>query len=721
MKVTRRSAVGSGASLALPFFLPRCEDAAFLFFEPNAYIRIAAGGSITLWIARSEMGQGVRTNLAATLADELDVDLSTVTLRQAMPGARFKGIRLRTSGSGSSSATFLPLRRAAAAAREMLVGAAARRWNVPAESCRSESGAVVHRGSGRRLSYGELAEAAASEPVPKNARLKDPSQWRYIGKPVRRIDARQIVTGTAVYGIDARPANALVAMIKRCPHLDGKLHSFDAAHAATVPGVKHVVPISSGIYPGVAVVADTTWSAIKGCDALTVEWERGAQSSFDSGRHMQALAAAAVQEGFPIRRDGNVQPASDSATAHLEAVYQYPFQAHAPLEPMNCAADVRPGSCEIWAPTQAPETAYQNAMKRLGLQEDSVEVHTTLSGGAFGRRLFVDYADEAVELSKAIGKPVQVIWRREDDMRSGFFHPASIEKLSAALAGGKIAAWQHKSVGSDLSMSGLPSDEEKKDPEHYAKNEEPWGAFDTPYNFKDLKVDYVPVDSPVPTGSWRAVQYPSRVFARESFLDEVAHAIGQDPLQLRIDLLRPGDILVLGSQKIERTRMIRVLETARERFAWEQAFSVPGRLAGKGMALNIYAADSYMVQIAEVSVSADGGDLKIHRIACAFDCGLAINPAGLLGQVESGITWGLSATLHGKIDFRNGTAQQSGYHDFRVIRMNEMPLIETYIVPSEAPPGGFGEHPVAPVAPAVANAIFAATGQRLRELPLSLA
>ena len=720
MKLTRRSALRTGAGFALAFALPGRDEAAFTFFEPNAYIRIAAGGAVTLWITRSEMGQGVRTNLAATLADELEVDLSKVTLRQAMPGARFKGIRLRTSGSGSSSATFVALRRAAAAAREMLVAAAARRWNVSPTDCRSEAGAVFHQASDRRLSYGELAEAAALETVPQNPRLKAASEWRYIGKPIRRIDAHPIVTGAAVFGLDARPANALVAVIRRCPHLDGRLRRFNAAPAAAIPGVSHVVPVASGIFPGVAVVADSTWSAMKGCDALQVEWERGAQSSFDSARHMESLVAATAQDGYPIRRDGDVPAAAATAERRIEAVYEYPFQAHAPLEPMNCSADVKAGNCEIWAPTQTPETAYRNAIDRLALPADAVQVNTTLSGGGFGRRLFVDYADEAVEISKAAGKPVQVVWRREDDMRNGFFHPASIEKLSAALSGDRIAAWQHKSVGSDLSMFGLTTAEEKRDPQHYAKNESPWGAFDTPYNFAALQVDYVPVESPVPTGAWRAVEYPSRVFARESFLDEAAHALGQDPLQLRIDLLQPGNILSLGDQKIDRGRMIRVLETARGRFAWKQPFSVAGRLAGKGIALNVYDGESYMAQIAEVSLTPAGGDLKVHRIVCVFDCGLAINPAGLEGQVESGITWGLSAALHGKIDFRNGVAQQTGYHDFQVMRMNEMPAIETYIVPSDAPPGGFGEHPVAPAAPAVANAIFAASGRRLRKLPLSL-
>jgi len=716
MTSTRRAFLQTGSGLALAFVLP---GESLSTFQPNAFVTITSDNTVTLWMTRSEMGQGVRTNLAATLADELEVDLAKVLLEQAMPGARFKGIRLRTSGSGSSSGTFGALRKAGATARAMLVEAAAQRWGVDPSTCRAELGAVVHTATGRRFTYGDLAEAASKLPVPQNAPRKDPKDFRLIGKPLRRIDASPIVTGKAVYGIDARPAGVLVAVVKRCPHLNGTLRSFDPKTALAVPGVRHVCAIRSGIFPGVAVVADHTWAAMKGRDALQVEWERGADSSFDSDAFIGALKSAG-QDGYPIRRDGDTPAAFSAAAKSIEATYEYPFEAHAPVEPMNCTADVRADSCEVWVASQTPETAQQNIMKALGLPAEAIKVHTTLLGGGFGRRLFVDYVDEAVELSKAIGKPVQIVWTRDDDMRNGFFHPASIEHMSAALGDGRLLAWRHKSLGSDLSMFGLPTAEQLKDPNHYAKDESPWGAFDTPYNFPALKVDYVSINCPVPTGAWRAVEYPSRVFARESFFDEVAHALGKDPLQLRIDLLQPGDILKLESQNIDRGRMIRVLEVVRERSRWGSSYDVPGRLAARGLAINIYDGESYMAQVAEVSVARDLSDLRIHRIVCVFDCGLAINPAGLEGQVESGITWGLSAALHGKIDFRNGCAQQSGYHDFRVMRMREMPAIETHIVPSNAAPSGFGEHPVPQAAPALANAIFAATGKRLRTLPLKL-
>jgi len=728
MRVARRvflqSGVSAGAGLAIAFHVPELALASDAkAFEPNAYIRIGTDNVVTLWATRSEMGQGVRTNLPAALAEELEVDLRTIRLEQAMPGARFKGIRLRTSGSGSSSATFTALRRAGATAREMLISAAAETWKVERSSCRAQLGSVIHLPSDRKLKYGDLAERAAKQSVPSNPPLKAPADFQLIGKPLKRIDGPAIVRGQAVYGFDVRLPGMLVAVMERCPYLGGKLASFDASKSLAVTGVRHVVPIKSGIATGVAVVADNTWSALKGREALAVRWDEGSHRDFDSGKFIETLKQAFSQEGYPIRREGDAIKALTGASRLLEAVYEYPFQAHAPLETMNCTADVRGNSCDVWVPSQTPETAHQDIMKLLALPAEAVKIHTTLLGGGFGRRLFVDYVHEAVELSRTIGKPVQLVWTRTDDMRHGFFHPASVEKLSAGLNDkDSVISWIHKSVGSDLSMFGLPSEEEKKDLQRYARDESPWGAFDNFYNFPSMKVDYVPVDSPVPTGAWRAVEYPSRVFARESFVDEIANAAKKDSLQFRIDLLQPGNVLALGEQKIDRRRMIRVLEIAREKCGWNRPTAGTAgndRLFGRGLAINIYSGESYIAQIAEVSVARDLSDLRVQRIYCVVDCGFVINPAGLEGQVESGITWGLSATLHGKIDFREGRAQQGSYSDFRVMRMNEMPSIETHIVPSSDPPGGFGEHPVPPAAPAVANAIFAATGKRVRRLPIT--
>lgn len=727
MRVSRRAflrAGGSaGAGLLIGFRLTGPATAAEstkAAFRPNAYVEISGGGAVHLWVTRSEMGQGVRTSLPAVLAEELDVDLRAVRLEQAMPGNRFKGIRLRTSGSGSSSGTFQGLRVAGATAREMLISAAAQTWGVDRSTCRAELGSVVHGPSGRRLGYGALAAGASKQSVPGDPPLKDAATFRLIGTRVRRSDGPAIVSGRATYGIDVRVPGMLFAVMERCPYLGGKVAGFDGARALRVPGVRHVVRIKSGISTGVAVVADHTWAAMKGRDALSVRWEAGPNKEFDSDRFIRGMEEAFSKPGYPIRREGDAVAAIGAAARTLEAVYEYPFQAHAPLETMNCTADMRKGSCEVWAPTQTPETAYNDIIKTYGLPPAAVKVHTTLLGGGFGRRLFVDYVHEAVELSKAVGRPVQLLWTRPDDMRHGFFHPASVDQIRAGLSPeGRPTVWLQKAIGSDLSMFGLPSEEEKKDLQRYARDGSPWGAYDNPYGFPAMTVDYVPVDSPVPTGAWRAVEYPSRVFARESFIDEIAHASGTDPLQLRIDLLQPGDVLTLGDQRIDRRRMIQVLRLAGEKAGWAAPPAPAGdRIRGRGVAVNSYFGESYVAQIAEVSVARDLGDLRVHRVTCVVDCGLVINPLGLEGQVESGITWGLSAALHGKIDFRDGGAQQSTYSDFEVVRMAEMPVIETHIVPSKAPPSGFGEHAVPPVAPAVANAVFAATGRRVRRLPI---
>lgn len=726
MKVSRRrflqTSASATAALVIAFRLPESDAVTETnTFEPNAYIRITSDNVVTLWVTRSEMGQGVRTNLPAALAEELEVDLDKVKLEQAMPGARFTGIRLRTSGSGSSSGTFMALRRAGATARAMLLAAAAENWSVDTSACKAESGAVIHEPSGRRLTYGQLVSSAAQQTPPASPVLKNPKDFRLIGKALKRTDGALIVNGQARYGIDVRVPGMMFAVMQRSPYLGGKVASFDSRKALKVLGVRHVVPIDAGIFPGVAVVADHTWAAMKGRDALEIQWAKTEGSDFDSTRFIAGLKQSFAEEGYPLRRVGDAGKAFTEAEKKIEAVYEYPYQAHAPLETMNTTADVRAGSCEVWTPTQTPETAHRDIQKLLSLPPEAVKIHTTLLGGGFGRRLQIDYVLEAVALSKAIGKPVQLLWTRADDMRNGFFHPAAVEKLNAGFdAEGRLTSWLHKSAGPDLSILGTPTAEEKKDRQRYAKDESPWGAFDNPYSFKSMQADYVLVDSPVPTGPWRAVYYPARVFARESFVDEIAQVTRQDPLQLRIDLLQPGNLLTLGSQEINRGRMIRVLEVAREKSGWTRPLArTANRLYGRGVALNIYQADSYIAQVVEVSVARSLSDFRVERICCVVDCGLVINPAGLEGQVESGITWGLSAALHGKIDFRNGSAQQSSYNDFKVMRMGEMPVIETFIVPGDAAPAGFGEHPVPPVAPAVANALFAACGKRVRRLPIT--
>ncbi|MGZ4843529.1 MAG: molybdopterin cofactor-binding domain-containing protein [Candidatus Angelobacter sp.] len=729
MTVTRRAFLRDGsralAGLTLAFHLDSgalaAEQQGVQEFAPNAFIRIGPDNIVRLWAIRSEMGQGVRTLLPMVLADELGADWQKVVVEQAPMSARFKGIRLRTSGSGSAAGTWTPLRRAAATAREMLIAAAAVRWGVGAGACRAENGAVVHSSSGKRLTFGELAEAAGKEPPPSSPGLKESNELHLIGTRVKRVDGPAIVNGSAIYGLDVRVPGMLHAVLLRCPYLGGRLISFDPAAALKVLGVQHVVPVTTGIATGVAVVATNTWAALKGRDALQVVWEKGPNAGFNSADFTRQQEAALAQSGYPIRRDGDAPSALAASANILEATYEFPFQAHAPLETMNCIADVRASSCELWAPTQCPEVAQAETAKMLGLPLESVTVNITLLGGGFGRRLFADYVPEAVELSKAVDKPVQVMWPRDDDMKHGFFQPSNIEHLKAALdASGMPLAWVHKTVGANLSMFGFHTEEQRRKPDLYSAEGSPWGSFDNPYHFPHLWADFVPLNSPVPTGPWRSVEYPSTVFARESFLDEIAHATKLDPIHLRLRLLEPGDVLDLKSQKINRARLIAVLRLAAEQSGWTtQRREEAGRLWGRGVACNVYSEDCFVAQVAEVSVSKDLSDIRVQRIVSAVDCGLALNPLGIEGQTESAIAWGMSATLGGKINFKDGQAQERSYADFKVLRMDQAPRVETHLLQGADKPGGFGETAVPPVAPAIANAIFAATGKRMRRLPIT--
>ena len=567
MTVTRRAFLKTSA-VAATGFLIAVELPEFAVgettsgFAPNAYIHIAPDNVVRLWVTRSEMGQGVRTTLPMMLAEELEVDWEQIQLLQASTSEQFKGIRLRTSGSGSTVGTYATLRKAGATAREMLIAAAAESWRVQPSACEAKQGSVIHLPTGRRLTYGQLATSAARQEVPKNPALKPAKDFVFIGKPRRKTDGVAIVEGRAMYGIDTHIPGMLYAVMERCPVLGGKLGGFDSSKALAVKGVRYVVPIKSGLAPGVAVVADNTWSALKGREALKIDWDPGPDRNFSSGQFLQDMHTALNQDGYFVRNDGDAVATIKSATHRLDATYEFPYQAHAPLETMNCVADVRKDSCEIWVPSQCPNEARNESAQMLGLPPEAVTVHVTLLGGGFGRRLFSDYVHETVELSRAIAKPVQLLWTRSDDMRFGYFQPPSVERITGALdAGHQPVGWLQKSVGCDLTMFPL-TEAERKNPRHYFENEEPWGSFDNPYNFPNLKADFVPLDSPVPTGPWRAVMYPARVFARESFVDEMAHMANQDPLEFRLRLLSPGDVLKVGGQKIDRSRLISVLQVA---------------------------------------------------------------------------------------------------------------------------------------------------------------
>ncbi len=724
------SALATGLILAFDLSELSSRLGAVAVFEPNAYLRVGSDGRVTLWVTRLEMGQGVRTLLPMILAEELEADWTRIQIEQASPGARFKGIELHTSGSGSSSAAYRRLRVAGAAAREMLIAAAASSWAVDAASCRAERGEVIHVPSGRRKGYGELAGAAAQQPVPEQPVLKDPSAFTVLGRPMKRVDGPAIVSGRAEYGIDVRVPGMLFASIERAPTLGGTLVRFDAAAALRVPGVRHVVPVTHGILPGVAVVADDNWSALRGRAALAITWAGRSAPPFDSDRFLAELPAACDRATFKVRHEGDALEAMSAAATRHQATYVFPFQAHAPLEPMNCTADVRADRAEVWAPTQTDVRTLAQIARVTGLDQAAITLHCVMMGGGFGRRLFADYAAEAVEVSKAIARPVQVTWTREDDMRRGYFQPATAERFTAGFdTDGGLLALIHQTTSSDLTIYDIHDGRNiwtappraARDADAYEKEQSPWGAYDTPYTFPSLRVDCADVTSPVPVGPWRAVEYPSTVFGRESFLDEIAHLSGKDPIAFRLELL-PRDVKTVGPYKIDRGRLARVLEQARDRAGWGTPAPVrPGRRSARGVAANVYHAGSYIAMVADVSIAEDGSNLRVHRLTTVVDCGIALNPLGVVGQTESGIAWGLSAALFGKMDFKADAPVQGNFSDYPVLRIDQMPELDIVLLDSRAAPGGFGEHPVPLVAPAIANAIFAATGKRLRQLPLTAA
>jgi isoquinoline 1-oxidoreductase beta subunit len=676
-------------------------------FEPNQWVAIGPDGVVTLVTGRSEIGQGARTALAMILAEELEADWASIAIRQASPGARYP--EMRTSGSSSVEDDWLALRKAGAAAREMLLEAAARTWRAPKSDCRAEKSAVIHGPSSRRLAYGELVAIAATLPVPENPPLKDPKDFRLLGTRVRRVDGPAIVTGRAVFGIDARPQGALVAAVARCPVPGGRPESFDDTRARAVPGVRGVVKISTGV----AVLGDDTWAAFRGRDALDVRWDEGENRNDSTADYWKRLEEVS-RKARTTRNEGDVAAALAGGAKRLDASYRFSFQAHAPVEPMNCYADVRADGCSIRVGTQAPNEAQAAAAKLLGIPIAKVSLELALSGGGFGRRLDHDYVPEAVELSKTIGKPVQVVWSRKDDFENDRYQPASLHELSASIdTAGNVAAWSHRMSSFHLSMFS-----EWKPEADDTYEGSPWGAWDNPYAIPALRAEYAQAKSPVPTGAWRAVDYPPAVFARESFLDEVAHAAGRDPVRVRLDLLKGSFTLPGRKRPIRRERLAGVIALAAEKAGWSDPLpKIAGRRAGRGIAANVYHGRTCIAQVAEVSVGAQG-DVRVHRVTCAVDCGLVANLSGLEAQVEGAIVWGLSAGLKTEITFRKGRVEQHSFGDFPVLRLPDTPRIDVHVVPSTEPPTGMGEQPVPPAAPAVANAIFAATGKRVRKLPI---
>jgi isoquinoline 1-oxidoreductase beta subunit len=704
-----KTAALGGAALVIGFdgqrlFGAEKKDAAQ--FKPNGWVRIDGDGTVTLTIGKSEMGQGVRTSLAMILAEELEADWSRIKLVQASPSAVFDD--LGTGGSDSMRDGWRTLRKAGAAAREMLATAAAARWKVDRASCSASNGAIVHSATNRQFDYGILVTDAAKLPLPKDPPLKRAADFKIVGRRTLRIDGRDIVNGKARYGIDARIPGMLHASLERPPWDGAKPKRMQEDKARAVRGVRMIAKTSRGI----AIVGDTTWAAIKGRAALAVEWDDPPADAFESEAHAKRLEAASREQGFVTRKE-QPPPGTGAVAKTIEAIYSYPFYAHAPVETMNCVADVRGDRCTIWVGTQAPNKLQKQVAELLHTTPDKVEVNLTLIGGGFGRRLAVEYALEAAEISRAAKAPIQLLWSRPDDMKHGHFQAASVHYLAGGFdAQGVPISWRHTKAGSFHNISPLDP-KEVHDAAWY--QDWSWGTYDVPYAFPDIETAYVTVELPVKHGPWRAVFAPSSVFAREAFIDEMANARGADPLAFRLDLLKGADVIKAGTTTIDRRRLRRVLEVVRDKSSGGPPLA---RGRGRGVACNAYFGHTYIAYAADVAVDQDG-KVRVERVVAAVDCGIVVNPIGVEQQIEGGIIWGISSALGGEITFRGGAAQQGTYADFAVARMRDTPAIEVHILPSDAPePFGMGEPPVPPIVPAIVNAIFAATGKRIRHLPI---
>ena len=683
----------AGGGLFLGIYVPELRadaDAAgadSLAFEPSAFLRVDTDGAITIRVARSDMGQGVRTAMPMIIADELDADWSRVRIEQADAHPSAYG-RMMTVGSSSvRNGAWMPLRQAGAAAREMLVAAAAGAWGVSAAECRTENGRVLHTASGRSLGYGDVAEAAARLPVPAQPRLKQPAAFRLIGTRVPLLDTEAKVTGRAVFGMDVRLPGMLFATVVHPPVFGDGVRSFDASRALALRGVRHVVEVSQGV----AVVATSTWAALRGAKALDITWARNGfrMSSleiFESFARLADGAATAV-----ARQDGDAVAALDAAARRVEATYEAPYLAHATMEPMNCTADVRAGRCEIWVPTQNPQGTQSAAARLTGLPAEAVTVHVTLLGCGWGRRSGTDFVQDAVETSMKVGAPVQLVWTREEDMQHDFYRPASHARFAGALdATGRLTGLRVRVVAQPIAGGrGGRVDGPAVD-----------GITSMPYDVSNVFIDWCDPDLPVPVGYWRSVGPSQNTFMLESFIDELAHAAGRDPFEFRRDMLSAHP------------RIRHVLEVAAERAGWGSALPA-GR--ARGIAV-VEDKGGLVAQVAEVSI--ENGNIRVHRITAAADCGRIIHPGIVEGQISGAVVAGLTAALHGEITLENGRVAQSNFHDYLMLRMREMPEIDVHLVRSEEEPGGAGEPGVPPVAPALANALFALTGTRVRRLPL---
>ena len=692
------AAAGGGLLLSLNLPFGRSEAAGAEAFEPNAFIRIGSDGQILLTMPYVEMGQGTYTSIPMLIAEELEVSLAQVKLEHAPPNEkRYANPLLGVQATGNSNAirgAWKPLREAGASARTMLVGAAAKRWGVDPKSCHAQEGEVIHQASGRRLKYGELATEAAHMPVPTSVALKKAEEFKLIGTPAKRLDVAGKVDGSVVYGIDVRPPGLRFATLAQSPVFGGRVKSVDDSAAKTVKGVRQIVQLDDAV----AVVADHMGAAKKGLEALKIEWDDGAHAALTTADIARELEQATLKPGAVAQNIGDADKAIASAATKLEATYQVPLLAHATMEPMNCTVHFRGSECEIWIGTQAIARVQRMAAQAAGLPVEKVIVHNHLIGGGFGRRLEADGAVRAVEIAKQVDTPVKVVWTREEDIQHDMYRPYWFDRLSAGLdKDGKAIAWKNRFAGSSVIARWLPPGfKDGLDPDSTE------GAINLVYALPNLHVEYVRVEPPgISTAFWRSVGPSHNVFVTESFVDELAAAARQDPVTYRRALLE------------QNPRARAVLDLAAEKSGWGQQLP-KGR--GRGIAIQ-FAFGSYLAQVAEVEVAKDGS-VRVHRVVCAMDCGTVVNPDTVQAQIQSGVNFGVTAALYGEISLKNGRVEQANFDTYQILRMNEAPAIEVHLVKSSEAPGGMGEAGTSGIVPAVANAVFAATGKRLRKMPI---
>ncbi len=707
--LTRRefvtAGVAAGAGLVVGFYLPhqgrrRTNDDRF---SPNAYVRITSDNKITIVVARSEMGQGVRTALPMILAEELEADWKQIQIEQA--GASTLYGDQTTGGSASVRTTWDPMRKAGAAAREMLISAAALTWGVPRSGCVAQVGSVVHGASKRSLSYGELAGKAATLPIPTDVPLKQSKDYKIVGQRLARVDTLAKVKGDSQFGLDFRLPGMNYAVLSRCPTIGGKVTSFDDKESKKIPGVVYVGKTSDA---AVAVVANTVWGAMEGRRVLNVSWDDGPNKNLNTAAVMESLKKAAEKKGASLYSVGDI---SKIKGRRITAEYELPFMAHAPMEPGNCTANYSGTSCELWAPTQVPQDCRDSVAQAVGLDPDTVKVNVTLMGGGFGRRLEHDYAVEAALVSKALHSanmpaPVKVIWTREDDMRFSTYRPASLHQLSAVLDGsGWPIAFTHRIIAPSISgQKGQPGtngiDPDLQDEAAFV------------YGLPNVSLEYVPAETAIPLGWMRSVYALQAGFASESFIDELAAAARKDPLEYRLHMLAKDQDIPFFTTTWHTAHMRGVLQLAAGKAGWKNSLA-----AGRFRGIACFACfSSYVAEVVEISMEKETP--RVHRVVAAVDCGQVINPGILEQQIQGGIVYALSNALRAKITIEKGRVVQGNFDDYPPLRMNETPVVEVYAAPSSEAPTGIGEPPVPPLAPALCNAIYAATKKRIRKLPI---